>query len=132
TVSIDLTADFTTTTAGGPLNGLNALQIDTQPNAQTAVTNLPAVQQSFNTSSTTLTSRSAALSGLASYVAQARIESVAAQTGFVGIDIAEETTHLVRDQLLLTSGAAALQVANFAASSIVNLLTAVANRAASG
>jgi flagellin len=128
TASIALTSDFRSTSGSGPLAGLSGLQVDTQVNAQNALAQLPTVQQSFGASSVALTTRAAELTARADYAARAQIESLAAQTAFIGVDVAAETTRLVRDQLLQTSGAAALQAANFSSSAIINLLTASVSR----
>jgi flagellin-like hook-associated protein FlgL len=128
TASIALTSDFRSTSGSGPLAGLSGLRVDTQVNAQNALAQLPTVQQSFGASSVALTTRAAELTARADYAARAQIESLAAQTAFIGVDVAAETTRLVRDQLLQTSGAAALQAANFSSSAIINLLTASVSR----
>jgi flagellin len=129
TFAIPLTVDFSTTTT---LTALAALTIDTQANAQTALAaaGIPAAESAFGTARATFTGRSATISARAAAAGEQQIAAISARRSFREIDVAEETSRLVRDQLLQTSGAAALQVANFSGAGIVNLLSAVAARAA--
>ena len=132
TVTVDFSVDFRTTNAGGPLGGVDGLSIDTQANASAALDALtgsaPAVDVDFTTARIQLSAPYSALDAWASHNSAARIEYAAAHVGIVGADVVAEASQLVRDQLLLDSGASALRAASFSASAIVEVLSSVAGR----
>lgn len=134
TFAIDFTQNFRTNAAAGPLSpigdsgaGLSvANQLDAQ-NALDALTGDPGdVDAEFTGARAYLGSHVTALEAFASYGASMRVEYADGQTRLVGADFAADTARLVRDQLLLDSGAAALEASSFAASRIVQLLSSAA------
>ena len=130
--TLDFSRDFRTTNAGGPLGGINGLSIDTQANATAAVDALtgsaPSVDLDFTAARAALSAPYSALDQLASYNSAARIEYAEAQVRVVGADLAADASRLIRDQLLLDSGASALRAASFSASTIVSVLSSAVGR----
>jgi flagellin len=136
---LDFTTDFRTTAAAGPLTKLGAvgagLSVDTQANAQTALTELngspgvpPNVVTAFANSEVNVTARLSTLELLLDANALQIVETTAAQGLLIGADIAAETARLVLLQLQADAGASALQASTFSASAVLSVLSAAVGR----
>lgn len=139
TVSISFTTNYLTTAPGAasataPLADLNAAgaapSLTTQANATAALPLVTTAQDLLGEARANTLGPGAALDAIAAMNGVAKIAALEGQSTFVSADVAADTTRLVRDQLLLSAGASALQVANFSAAAVVGLLSAVATRAA--
>jgi len=132
TITVDFTVNYRTDAASGPLAVLDGTSVDDQTNAAAAVTALtgasPAAVVDFTAARILLSAPSSALEIVAGHTATMSIAYDDGRRLIVGADFAADTARLIRDQLLLDSGASALKASSFSASTIVSVLSSAVGR----
>lgn len=131
TITIDFGVDFRTAGAG-PLAALAGTSVVDQPSAAAALDALtgaaPAADLDFTAARVLLSAPYSTLEAMAGHTSAMSIAYDDGRRLMVGADFAADTNRLVRDQLLLDSGASALQASSFSASALVNVLSSVVGR----